>query len=32
MREEYTKVEMEIVRFESEDIIVSSDEWELPED
>ena len=32
MKENYTAIEMEIVRFASEDVITASDPWELPED
>ena len=31
MKEQYKEVEMEIIKFESEDVITTSDPWELPE-
>ncbi len=32
MDEKYTALEMEIIRFDTKDVITASDPWELPED
>ncbi len=32
MKEKYASIEMEIIRFEAEDVITASDPWGLPED
>ena len=32
MEREYERLEMEIIHFESEDIVTASDPWELPDD
>ena len=32
MKEEYTEIQIEVIQFDTADVITASDPWELPED